>query len=300
MAIYYVIARMDGTRQVGPDRQTVNLSDALARGITHFIQVPEPEPEGEEPRQPAEPYGLLVYPQPAQAGLGVADDMTLTLGVDGAFRLFQLQGVPAPEHFTPSSAVGTEAIVTREFLVTAEVPSWWAYGPNGRHVLGLIYSLTSLRRNELDAIGHRIDAAGLDFAKVKFEALAEADRAIANLGRTGAARLARGYARAATYGTWDRDSALGHAASLAGDIAHVLSVGDKVTEDIADSMTAWLRPEIDELHTAGEGPDYGDIAVFEPLEPPAEDDGEQRPADIPQQTGPAQQHAAAPTRSSAS
>ncbi|HEY3870175.1 MAG TPA: hypothetical protein VGM10_17555 [Actinocrinis sp.] len=297
MAIYYVIARMDGTRQVGPDRQTVNLSDALARGITHFIQVPEPEPEeDDEPKQPAEPYGLLVYPQPAQAGLGVADDMTLTLGVDGAFRLFQLQGVPAPEHFTPSSAVGAEAIVTREFLVTAEVPSWWAYGPNGRHVLGLIYSLTSLRRNELDAIGHRIDAAGLDFAKVKFVALAEADRAIAGSSRTGAARLARGYARAATYGTWDRDSALGHAASLAGDIAHVLSVGDKVTEVVSDSMTGWLRPQIAELHTAGDGPDYGDMPVFEP---PAEE--EQRPADIPQQAGPAAQpQAAAPTRTSRS
>lgn len=295
MAIYYVIARMDGTRQVGPDRQTVNLSDALARGITHFIQVPEPE--GDEPQQPAEPYGLLVYPEPAQAGLGVADDMTLTLGVDGAFRLFQLQAVPAPEHFTPSSAIGAEAIVTREFLVTAEVPSWWAYGPNGRHVLGLIYSLTSLRRDELDAIGHRIDAAGLDFAKVKFEALAEADRAIAAFRRTGAARLARGYSRAATYGTWDRDSALGHAASLAGDIAHVLSVGDKVTEDVTDSMTAWLRPEIAELHTAGEGPDYGDVSAFEP---PAEEGGEQKPADVPQQGGQAQQQAAAPSGSSAS
>lgn len=303
MAIYYVIARMDGTRQVGPDRQTVDLSDVLARRETHFIHVHEPEEDDDEPKRPADPYGLLVYPEPAQAGLGVADDMTLTLGVDGAFRLFQLQAVPAPEHFTPSSAVGGEAIVTREFLVTAEVPSWWAYGPNGRHVLGLIYSLTSLRRNELDAIGHRIDAAGLDFAKVKFEALAIADRAIADSGRMGASRLARGYARAATYGTWDRDSALGHAASLAGDIAHVLSVGDVVTEDTAESMTDWLKPEIGELHTAGDGPDYGDVELFEP---PAEEFVEQPPAEIPQQGGrpqqqeQQQQQAPAPTGTSAS
>ena len=258
MAIYYVIARMDGTREVGPDRQTVNLDDALARGITHFIQVPELD----EDEQTGEPYGLLAYPEPAQAGLGIADDMTLTLGVDGAFRLFQLQAVPAPEHFSPSSAVGAEAIVTREFLVTAEAPAWWAYGPSGRHVLGLLLAVGSLRRDELDAIGRRIDAAGLDFARVKFAALAVADRAIASSDRTGAARLARGYARAATYGTWDRDSALGHAASLAGDIAHVISVGDLIEEAVARSMTAWLRPQIAELHIAGSGPDYGDASTL--------------------------------------
>jgi hypothetical protein len=201
----------------------------------------------------------LVHPEPAQAGLGIADDMTLTLGVDGAFRLFQLQAVPAPEHFTPSSAVGSQAIVTREFLVVAEVPSWWAYGPHGRDVLGLIYSLGTLKREELDAIGRRIDGAGLDFARVKFDALAAADKVIAESGRTGAARLARGYARAATYGTWDRDSALGHAASLAGDIAHVMSVGDVVSEQVVDSLTRWLKPQIHELLPVGDGAPYGTL-----------------------------------------
>jgi hypothetical protein len=264
MATYYVIARMDGTRQVGPDRQTVDLADALQRGITHFIQVPELD----EDERPADPYGLLVHPEPAQAGLGIADDMTLTLGVDGAFRLFQLQAVPAPDHFTPSSAVGSAAIVTREFLVVGEVPSWWAYGPHGRNVLGLIYALTGLKREELDAIGRRIDGAGLDFARVKFEALGEADRVIAESGRTGAARLARGYARAATYGTWDRDSALGHAASLAGDIAHVMSVGDLVSDQTLFKLTAWLRPQIHDLMPVGEGEPYGTLPKGE------EDDGE--------------------------
>jgi hypothetical protein len=253
MATYYVIARVDGTRQVGPDRQSVDLADALARGITHFIQVPELD----EDERSADPYGLLVHPEPAQTGLGIADDMTLTLGVDGSFRLFQLQAVPAPDHFTPSSAVGSQAIVTREFLAIAEVPAWWAYGPHGRNVLGLIYALTGLKREELDAIGRRIDSAGLEFAKVKFDALGVADRAIAQSGRTGAARLARGYARAATYGTWDRDSALGHAASLAGDIAYVMSVGDLVPNETVDALTAWLSPQLGELHPAGDGPDYG-------------------------------------------
>jgi hypothetical protein len=252
MATYYVIARLDGTRQVGPDRQTVDLSDALARGITHFIQVPELD---EDERTP-DPYGLLVHPEPAQAGLGIADDMTLTLGVDSAFRLFQLQAVPAPEHFTPSSAVGAQAIVTREFLAVAEVPAWWAYGPHGRHVLGLIHVLAGLKREELDAIGRRIDSAGLEFAKVKFNALSVADRYIAETGRTGAARLARGYARAATYGTWDRDSALGHAASLAGDIAHVMSVGDQVPTSTLDSLNAWLNPQVTDLLAVGDGPEY--------------------------------------------
>jgi hypothetical protein len=264
MATYYVIARMDGTRQVGPDRQTVDLADALGRGITHFIQVPELE----EDERSDDPYGLLVYPEPAQSGLGVADDMTLTLGVDGSFRLFQLQAVPAPEHFTPSSAVGAQAIVSREFLVTAEVPVWWSYGPHGRHVLGLIYALTGLKREELDAIGRRIDAAGLDFARIKFDALAVADRAIGETGRGGAARLARGYARAATYGTWDRDSALGHAASLAGDISHVMSVGDVVEERVVASLTSWLKPQIGELHVIGDGPEYGTVIAVDDDENP--------------------------------
>jgi hypothetical protein len=255
MATYYVIARMDGTRQVGPDRQIVDLADALERGITHFIQVPELE----EDERSADPYGLMVHPEPAQAGLGISDDMTLTLGVDGSFRLFQLQAVPAPEHFTPSSAVGSATIVTREFLVVGEVPSWWAYGPHGRNVLGLIYALTGLKREELDAIGRRIDSAGLDFARIKFDSLGVADRYIAESGRTGAARLARGYARAATYGTWDRDSALGHAASLAGDIAHVMSVGDVVPELTLDSLTAWLTPQIQELMPVGDGAAYGTL-----------------------------------------
>ncbi len=253
MATYYVIARVDGTRQVGPDRQSVDLADALERGITHFIQVPELD----EDERSADPYGLLVHPEPAQSGLGIADDMTLTLGVDGSFRLFQLQAVPAPDHFTPSSAVGSQAIVTREFLAIAEAPAWWAYGPHGRNVLGLIYALSGLKREELDAIGRRIDSAGLEFAKVKFDALGVADRAIAESGRTGAARLARGYARAATYGTWDRDSALGHAASLAGDVAYVMSVGDLVPTQTIDALTSWLKPQLNELHPAGEGPDYG-------------------------------------------
>lgn len=262
MATYYVIARMDGTRQVGPDRQTVDLADALERGITHFIQVPElPEDE-----QPSDPYGLLVHPEPAQSGLGIADDMTLTLGVDGSFRLFQLQAVPAPDHFTPSSAVGSQAIVTREFLAIAEVPAWWAYGPFGRNVLGLIYSLGTLKREELDAVGRRIDGAGLNFARVKFDALAAADKMIADSGRTGAARLARGYARAATYGTWDRDSALGHAASLAGDIAHVMSVGDLVSENVIDSLTHWLKPQIQELLPVGDGAAYGTVVEPEGAE----------------------------------
>ena len=259
MATYYVIARTDGTRQIGPDRQTIDLAEVMRRGITYFINVPELDDD----EKPAEPYGLLAYPEPAQAGLGIADDMTLTLGVDGSFRLFQLQAVPAPEHFTPSSEVGAKAIVTREFLVVDEVPAWWAYGPHGRYVLGLLFDLSTLKRPELDEIGHRIDAAGLDFARVKFDVLSRADRAIAETGRTGAARLARGYARAATYGTWERDSALSHAASLAGDLAHVLTVGDKVEESVADALARWLRPQIAELRLVGDGAEYGVATVVE-------------------------------------
>jgi hypothetical protein len=257
MATYYVIARMDGTRQIGPDRQIVDLGAALERGITQFLVEPDAEPEPAQEAAPAgEPYGLLLHPEPAQAGLGIADDMTLTLGVDGSFRLFQLQAVPAPEHYTPASSVGAQAIFTREFLATAEVPAWWAYGPNGRQVLGLLYALAGLQREQLDRIGRRIDAAGLGFAKDKFDALAAADGAIAEAGRAGAARLARGYARAATYGTWEKDSALSHAASAAGDVAYVLTVGDVLTEQVLDRLSQWLAPEIAEIGYGGDDVEY--------------------------------------------
>lgn len=256
MATYYVIARMDGTRQIGPDRQVVDLAAALERGITQFIAETAAEPEGEPAEGEREPYGLLLHPEPTQTGLGIADDMTLTLGVDGAFRLFQLQAVPAPEHFIPASSVGAQAIFTREFLATAEVPAWWAYGPSGRRVLGLLYALTGLKREQLDRIGRRIDAAGLEFAKDKFGALAAADNAIADSGRSGAARLGRGYARAATYGTWEKDSALSHAASAAGDVAYVLTVADLLEEDVVDRLAHWLAPEIPEIGFGGEDEEY--------------------------------------------
>jgi len=272
MATYYVIARMDGTRQIGPDRQIVDLAAALERGITQFLVEPTAD-EDDEQTGSAEPYGLLLHPEPAQAGLGIGDDMTLTLGVDGSFRLFQLQAVPAPEHFVPASSVGAKSIVTREFLATAEVPAWWAYGPNGRRVLGLLYALAGLKRDQLDKIGRRIDAAGLGFAKDKFDALAAADNAIAESGRSGAARLARGYARAATYGTWEKDSALSHAASAAGDVAYVLTVGDQLPEAMVDRLAQWLAPEIPEIGFGGDDEEYPKPGQpeHEDLEPEAEE-----------------------------
>lgn len=271
MATYYVIARMDGTRQIGQDRQIVDLAAALERGITQFLALPaaDADEDGDEPKSAGEPYGLLLHPEPAQAGLGIADDMTLTLGVDGSFRLFQLQAVPAPEHYIPASAVGAKAIVTREFLATAEVPVWWAYGPNGRQVLGLLFALGGLQREQLDRIGRRIDAAGLDFARDKFDALAAADNAIADSNRSGAARLARGYARAATYGTWEKDSALSHAASAAGDVAYVLTVGDLLPEEVLDRLAKWLTPEIAEIGFGGEDEEYP-----KPGQPEVEDEPE--------------------------
>jgi len=269
MATYYVIARMDGTRQIGPDRQVVDLAAALERGITTFLTQPAEAAEGS-----GEPYGLLLHPEPAQSGLGIADDMTLTLGVDGAFRLFQLQAVPAPEHFVPASSVGAQAIVTREFLAIAEVPAWWAYGPNGRRVLGLLFALGNLTRDQLDRIGKRIDGAGLNFARHKFDALAAADSAINRSGRAGAARLARGYARAATYGTWEKDSALSHAASAAGDLAYVLTVGDLIEEDYPDHLASWLAPEIADVGFAGDALDYP-----KPGQPEFEPEAENEPVE---------------------
>ena len=260
MANYYVIARMDGTRFVGPDHHKVDLGEALSRGVTTFIpsawQDHDPlTMDDDEASRPADgvPVGLLVYPDPAQTGLGVADDMTLSLGIDGGFRLFQLQAVPAPEHYTPSSAVGAQAIVTREFLVVAEVPSWWAYGPHGRYVNGLITAVAGLGRKEIDAIGASLERPDVIFEVDRREVLDAADLELIKTERVGAARVARGYARAATYRAWDHDSGLSRAASLVGDLAHATVVGDQLTEEQLDTLGKRLAPHIGEVRPVGEG-----------------------------------------------
>jgi hypothetical protein len=270
VANYYVIARMDGTRFVGPDHHKVDLSEALSRGVTTFIpstwQDHDPlamdEDEVAKPRDGV-PVGLLVYPDPAQTGLGVADDMTLSLGIDGGFRLFQLQAVPAPEHYTPSSAIGAQAIVTREFLVVAEVPSWWAYGPHGRYVHGLITAVADLGRTQIDAIGAGLERPDVIFEVDRREVLDAADLELIKTDRTGAARVARGYARAATYRAWDHDSGLSRAASLVGDLAHATVVGDQLTEDQLDTLAKRLVPHIGEVLPAGDAEPYATVVELE-------------------------------------
>jgi hypothetical protein len=258
VATYYVIARMDGTRFVGPDHHKVDLYDALERAVTTFIPSAWQEHDAlsvddDEASPKSEvPVGLLVYPDPAQAGLGIADDMTLSLGIDGGFRLFQLQAVPAPEHYTPSSAIGAQAIVTREFLVVAEVPGWWAYGPHGRHVNGLISSVSNLERHQVDQIGVGLERADVIFEVDRREVLDAADLELLRHDRVGAARVARGYARAATYRAWDRDAGLSRAASLIGDLAHATVVGDVLSEEQLALLLKKLTPHIAEVMPAGE------------------------------------------------
>ena len=273
MATYYVISRMDGTRFVGPDHHKVDLCEALERGVTTFIpstwQDHDPSTmDDDEAGKPSDgvPVGLLVYPEPGQAGLGVADDMTLSLGIDGGFRLFQLQAVPAPEHYTPSSAVGAQAIVTREFLVVAEVPAWWAYGPHGRYVNGLITAVTNLGRREIDAIGASLERADVIFEVDRREVLDAADLELLRTERTGAARMARGYARAATYRAWDHDSGLSRAASLVGDMAHATVVGDQLSEEQLDTLGKRLAPHIGEVLPVGEAEPYATVVGGEAAE----------------------------------
>ena len=266
VATYYVISRMDGTRFVGPDHHKVDLLEALDRGVTTFIpstwQDHDPlAMDDDEAGKTSDgvPVGLLVYPEPGQAGLGVADDMTLSLGIDGGFRLFQLQAVPAPEHYMPSSAVGAKAIVTREFLVIAEVPAWWAYGPHGRYVNGLITAVSNLGRKEIDAIGASLERPDIIFEVDRREVLDAADLELARADRIGAARVARGYARAATYRAWDRDSGLSRAASLVGDLAHATVVGDQLTEAQLDTLAKRLVPHIGEVLPFGEADPYATV-----------------------------------------
>jgi hypothetical protein len=256
---------MDGTRFVGPDHHKVDLYDALQRAVTTFIpstwQDHDPLSMDDDEASPKSdvPVGLLVYPDPAQAGLGIGDDMTLSLGIDGGFRMFQLQAVPAPEHYTPSSAVGAQAIVTREFLVVAEVPAWWAYGPHGRHVNGLITAVSNLGRRQVDQIGAALERPDVIFEVDRREVLDAADLELLRHERTGAARVARGYARAATYRAWDRDAGLSRVASLIGDLAHATVVGDVLSEEQLTLLLKKLTPHISEIMPAGEMEPYGAV-----------------------------------------
>jgi hypothetical protein len=273
VATYYVISRLDGTRFVGPDHHKVDLQDALHRGVTTFIPTawedhdPLSMDDDEAGAKSDVPIGLLVYPDPAQAGLGIADDMTLSLGIDGGFRIFQLQAVAAPEHYTPSSAVGNQAIVTREFSVIAEVPGWWAYGPHGRHVNGLITAVANLGRGQIDAIGASLERPDVIFEVDRREVLDAADLELLRHERGGAARIARGYARAATYRAWDHDSGLSRAASLVGDLAHATVVGDVLTEAQLDTLARRLAPHVAEILPVGDPGDYASVGAGEDQEP---------------------------------
>jgi hypothetical protein len=267
VATYYVISRMDGTRFVGPDHHKVDLFDALERGVTTFIpsawQDHDPDAvDDDEIAKPVDdgvPVGLVVYPEPGQAGLGIADDMTLSLGIDGGFRLWQLQAVPAPEHYTPSSSIGSKAIVTREFLVIGEVPGWWAFGPHGRQVNGLIAAVQNLGRQQIDAIGASLERPDVIFEVDRREVLDAADLELLRSDRTGAARVARGYARAATYRAWDHDSGLSRAASLVGDLAHLTVVGDLLSEDQLDVLGKRLARYTGEVLPVGEPDPYATV-----------------------------------------
>ncbi|MFL6116549.1 MAG: hypothetical protein ACJ786_35105 [Catenulispora sp.] len=263
---------MDGTRFVGPDHHKVDLYDAIERGVTTFIpstwQDHDPLSMDDDEASPKSdvPVGLLVYPDPAQAGLGIADDMTLSLGIDGGFRMFQLQAVPAPEHYTPSSAIGAHAIVTREFLVVAEVPAWWAFGPHGRYVNGLITAVSNLGREQVDQIGAGLERPDVIFEVDRREVLDAADLELLRHDRVGAARVARGYARAATYRAWDRDAGLSRAASLIGDLAHITVVGDILSEDHLSLLLKKLTPHISEVMPSGEMEPYGAVADYDDSE----------------------------------
>ena len=93
------------------------------------------------------------------------------------------------------------------------------------------------------------------------EVLDAADLELLRHERAGAARIARGYARAATYRAWDHDSGLSRAASLVGDLAHATVVGDVLTEDQVDVLARRLAPYVDDAGPVGEAVDYASVAV---------------------------------------
>jgi hypothetical protein len=112
----------------------------------------------------------------------------------------------------------------------------------------------------------------------RFAALTRADKLCAQRGRLGAARLARGYARAATYRAWERNSALSRAATLAGDLAHLLVVGDLVQQATLDEFTRLLAPEIRVLLPAGDEIPYGQVQDPDKGEEP--EDSEAKAPDV--------------------
>jgi hypothetical protein len=165
-----------------------------------------------------------------------------------------------PENYVPTSELGASAIVSREFLVLAEVPAWWAYGPNGRLVGGLLAAIGDLDRADLERIGARVDAAP-GASLERFRTLTIADGESAAPGRPGGALWARGTARAATYRSWERNPMLGKAATFAGDVAHVLTVGDQLSDDLVAALLEHLAPEIPAVLPIAEVKPYGEVSL---------------------------------------
>ena len=144
-------------------------------------------------------------------------------------------------------------------MLFRSVPGWWAYGPHGRHVNGLISSVSNLERQQVDQIGVGLERADVIFEVDRREVLDAADLELLRHDRVGAARVARGYARAATYRAWDRDAGLSRAASLIGDLAHATVVGDVLSEEQLALLLKKLTPHIAEVMPAGELDAYASV-----------------------------------------
>lgn len=255
---YYVIARHDGSRVLDHGHR-VDLAAALKSGGT--VKVIRPEPIGgsgmaDELFSPV--TGIVACRSPADVGSHLEEDAVLALAVDGVFRLFRVDDAEQGNGKTDGAAAAASPREVRrlfEFAVDDEVPGWWAYGPHGRMVAGLIQQVERLREQELVRFGeasqHARGNVGEGLRNGYIRALAAADDAVRSAERTGAASLARSYARAAAYRQAQHGAGIA-AGRAAADAAYVLVVADLIGKTRVDQVVGPLLKVLGMLAPIGE------------------------------------------------
>ncbi len=225
MSSYYLLARSDGTRDLGSAAGRFNVLAAVGAD-----RAAPPATEHDGSTTPL----VRVHISPAQTGHAISDDLTLALGLDTSFRLFEVDIDPSVPGAEVDSRVGRSVAVS-DMRVVVEAPAWWAYGPSGRRVAGFVARVSRLDLEELASLRHGSHQSGRARA-ARREALGLADVAIAESGRQGAAMLARAYARAAAYRSADPQDVFAAISPLLTEVAHGLVAADLLHRDDVETL----------------------------------------------------------------
>lgn len=252
MSSYYLLARSDGTRDLGSQAGRFNVAEAV--GLERAMPV-APEHDG------ATTPLVRVHASPAQTGHAISDDLSLALGLDTGFRLFEIEVDPKVAGAEVDGRSG-RSVQASDVKVVVEVPAWWAYGPSGRRMSGFVAKISRLDLEEFAAL-RQGSHHGTRARQARREALGVADTAINESGRQGAAMLARAYARAAAYRSADPQDVFAAVSPLLTEVAHGLVAADLIHRDDLETLFWPWHDVIGWPREIGEDEPYPNLAEVE-------------------------------------